>query len=53
MLRRVESRDDDDPWVIYVALLSAATIVAIAPVIVLLPFMRRYLIKGISLGALK
>lgn len=36
-----------------IALLSAATIVAIAPVIVLLPFMRRYLIKGISLGALK
>src|SRR6476469_7895678 len=36
-----------------IALLSAATIVAIVPVVVLLPFMRRYLIKGISLGALK
>jgi multiple sugar transport system permease protein len=36
-----------------IALLAAATIVAILPVIVLLPFMRRYLIKGISLGALK
>jgi multiple sugar transport system permease protein len=36
-----------------IALLSAATIVAIIPVMVLLPFMRRYLIKGISLGALK
>jgi multiple sugar transport system permease protein len=36
-----------------IALLSAATIVAILPVVVLLPFMRRYLIKGISLGALK
>lgn len=36
-----------------IALLSAATIVAILPVIVLLPFMRRYLIKGMSLGALK
>jgi multiple sugar transport system permease protein len=35
------------------ALLSAATLVAIAPVFVLLPFMRRYLIKGLSLGALK
>jgi multiple sugar transport system permease protein len=36
-----------------IALLSAATIVATLPVIGLLPFMRRYLIKGISLGALK
>src|SRR4051794_5785322 len=36
-----------------IALLAAAAIVAILPVIVLLPFMRRYLIKGISLGALK
>jgi multiple sugar transport system permease protein len=36
-----------------IALLAAATIVAIMPVVVLLPFMRRYLIKGISLGALK
>ncbi|CAN5539794.1 carbohydrate ABC transporter permease [soil metagenome] len=36
-----------------IALLSAATIVTILPVVVLLPFMQRYLIKGISLGALK
>src|SRR5436853_2461374 len=36
-----------------IALLSAATMVAIVPVLVLLPFMRRYLIKGLSLGALK
>lgn len=36
-----------------IALLSAATIVAVLPVFVLLPFMRRYLIKGLSLGALK
>ncbi|MEX2649044.1 MAG: carbohydrate ABC transporter permease [Alphaproteobacteria bacterium] len=36
-----------------IALLAAATIVAILPVFVLLPFMRRYLIKGLSLGALK
>jgi multiple sugar transport system permease protein len=36
-----------------IALLSAATIVAILPVVALLPFMQRYLIKGISLGALK
>ena len=36
-----------------IALLSAATMVSIVPVLVLLPFMRRYLIKGISLGALK
>lgn len=35
------------------ALLSAATLVAIVPVFILLPFMRRYLIKGLSLGALK
>jgi len=27
--------------------------VAIVPVLVLLPFMRRYMIKGLSLGALK
>ena len=36
-----------------IALLAAATIVAVLPVFVLLPFMRRYLIKGLSLGALK
>lgn len=36
-----------------IALLSAAAICAIAPVFVLLPFMRRYLIGGLSLGALK
>lgn len=36
-----------------IALLSAATVCAILPVFVLLPFMRRYLIKGLSLGALK
>jgi len=36
-----------------IALLSAATICAILPVFLLLPFMRRYLIKGLSLGALK
>jgi len=36
-----------------IAPLAAATIVAIVPVLALLPFMRRYLIKGLSLGALK
>ena len=36
-----------------IALLSAATICAILPVFVLLPFMKRYLIEGLSLGALK
>ncbi len=36
-----------------IALLSAATICAILPVFLLLPFMHRYLIKGLSLGALK
>ena len=36
-----------------IAALSAAAICAILPVFVLLPFMRRYLIKGLSLGALK
>src|SRR5215468_1488025 len=36
-----------------IALVAAATMVAIVPVLVLLPFMRRYLIKGLSLGALK
>jgi multiple sugar transport system permease protein len=36
-----------------IALLSAATVFAILPVFLLLPFMRKYLIKGLSLGALK
>jgi len=36
-----------------IALLAAGTLVSIVPVLVLLPFMRRYLIKGLSLGALK
>jgi multiple sugar transport system permease protein len=36
-----------------IALLSAAAISAILPVFVLLPLMRRHLIKGLSLGALK
>ena len=36
-----------------IALLSAAAVCAILPVFVLLPFMRRHLIKGLSLGALK
>ena len=36
-----------------IALVAAGTLVSILPVVVLLPFMRRYLIKGLSLGALK
>ena len=36
-----------------IALVAAGTLVSILPVLVLLPFMRRYLIKGLSLGALK
>ncbi len=36
-----------------IALLSAATVVTILPVLIVLPFMRRYLIKGLSLGAIK
>ena len=36
-----------------IALIGAGTLVAIVPVLVLLPFMRRYMIKGLSLGALK
>lgn len=36
-----------------IALVGAGTLVAIIPVLVLLPFMRRYMIKGLSLGALK
>jgi len=38
---------------IEIALVAAGTLVAIVPVLALLPFMRRYLIKGLSLGALK
>jgi multiple sugar transport system permease protein len=36
-----------------IALVAAGALVAILPVLALLPFMRRYLIKGLSLGALK
>lgn len=36
-----------------IAPLAAATILALAPVLLLLPFLRKYLIKGLSLGALK
>ena len=36
-----------------IAPLAAATLLALAPVLVLLPFLRKYLIKGLSLGALK
>ncbi|MEX1205187.1 MAG: carbohydrate ABC transporter permease [Dongiaceae bacterium] len=36
-----------------IALLAAATLMALLPVFVLLPFLRKYLIKGLSLGALK
>ncbi|HEX2527156.1 MAG TPA: carbohydrate ABC transporter permease [Geminicoccus sp.] len=36
-----------------IALLAAANMVAILPVFLLMPFLRRYLIKGLSLGALK
>jgi multiple sugar transport system permease protein len=36
-----------------IALLAAATWFAILPVFALLPFLRKYLIKGLSLGALK
>ncbi|HTO83690.1 MAG TPA: carbohydrate ABC transporter permease [Methylomirabilota bacterium] len=38
---------------IEIALVAAGSMVAILPVLALLPFMRRYLIKGLSLGALK
>jgi multiple sugar transport system permease protein len=38
---------------IEIALVAAGTLVAIVPVLALVPFMRRYLIKGLSLGALK
>jgi multiple sugar transport system permease protein len=36
-----------------IALVGAGALAAIVPVLALLPFMRRYLIKGLSLGALK
>ena len=36
-----------------IAPLAAATICAITPVFILLPFMKKYLISGLSLGALK
>ncbi len=36
-----------------IALLAAGTLLAILPVFALLPFLRKYLIKGLSLGALK
>jgi multiple sugar transport system permease protein len=36
-----------------IALLAAATLLAVLPVFLLLPFLRIYLIKGLSLGALK
>ena len=34
-----------------IAPLAAATLLALLPVFVLLPFLRKYLIKGLSLGA--
>jgi len=36
-----------------IAPLAAATVVSLLPVFALLPFLRKYLIKGLSLGALK
>ena len=36
-----------------IALLCAATVCALLPVFLILPFLRKYLIKGLSLGALK
>lgn len=36
-----------------IALLAAATMFSITPVFVLLPFLKRYLIKGLALGAVK
>lgn len=36
-----------------IALLAAANMAAIMPVFLLMPFLRKYLIKGLSLGALK
>jgi multiple sugar transport system permease protein len=36
-----------------IAPLAAATVVSLLPVFILLPFLRKHLIKGLSLGALK
>ena len=36
-----------------IAPLAAATVVSLLPIFALLPFLRKYLIKGLSLGALK
>jgi len=36
-----------------IAPLAAATLLGLAPVLILLPFLQKYLIKGLSLGALK
>jgi len=36
-----------------IALLAAATTLTIAPAVLLLPFLKNYLIKGLSLGAIK
>ena len=36
-----------------IAPLAAATVVSLLPVFALLPFLRKHLIKGLSLGALK
>jgi multiple sugar transport system permease protein len=36
-----------------IAPLAAATVVSLIPVFALMPFLRKYLIKGLSLGALK
>ena len=36
-----------------IALLAAATTLTIAPAVFLLPFLKNYLIKGLSLGAIK
>ena len=36
-----------------IAPLAAATLLALGPVLILLPFLQKYLIKGLSLGALK
>jgi multiple sugar transport system permease protein len=36
-----------------IAPLAAATVLSLIPVFALLPYLRRHLIKGLSLGALK
>jgi multiple sugar transport system permease protein len=36
-----------------IALLAAATLFAVVPVFLLLPLLRKYLIRGLSLGAIK